>query len=163
MERAVLCTHGRCSQRMQLQAVGVCTSCSSQQNPVLCVGTSLYNTHSSQNFFSTCTWDNFHSNNDFKTVNPFPAWFNTLALLIWCLGLSNLHVKQEYFHSGTWMKSFAHQVKMTSPLKKTQTDVFLVCYHSMIRQKAYILCMILSSLQRKGWLKPFYSMLLEVA
>lgn len=158
----MLFTHGRCSQRMPLQAVGVCTSCSSQQSLGLCVGTSLYNIHSSQNFFSTCIGEIFHSNNDLRTINPFPAWLNTVALLIWCLGLSNLHVKQEYFHSGTWMKSFAHEVKITFLLNKNPNNrCFLVCYHSTIRRRAYILCRILSSLQEEEWLMPFCSMPLE--
>lgn len=52
-----------------------------------------------------------------------------MVLLIWCLGLSNLHVKQEYFNSGTWMKSLAHEVKMTFTQKETTEEkVFCVTY-----------------------------------
>lgn len=101
------------------KAVNICTSCSSQQNLWLCIRASLYNIYSSQNFFSSCIREIFHLNNDLRTINTFPDQLNTVVLLNWCLGLSNLHVKQECFYSGTWTKSFAHEVKMTFPQKET--------------------------------------------
>lgn len=68
-----------------------------------------------------------------------------MVLLIWCLGLSNLHVKQEYFNSGTWMKSLAHEVKMTLHKKKQQKRKFSVLH---IWSEG-LLCMILGSLKEK--------------
>lgn len=106
--------HWKCNCRLLLFAQAVALTESG-----LCTGTSLYSYYSFQTFQSSCIKEIFHLNNDLRTTNPFSAWFNTMVLLIWCLGLSNLHVKQQYFNSGTWMKSLAHEVKMTFPQKET--------------------------------------------
>lgn len=138
-------------------SVDVCTSCSSQQDLGLCIGTLLYNIYSSQTFFFSCIKEIIHSNNDLRTINPFPAWLNTVVLLIWCLGLSNLHVKQEYFHFGTWMKSFAHEVKLTF-LQKETTEENGFSLLSLYNQEKDLHCMILISLKGKA-AEPFLSVL----
>lgn len=54
-------------------------------------------------------------------------------------------MKQEYFNSGTWMKSLAHEVKMTLHKKKQQKRKFSVLH---IWSEG-LLCMILGSLKEK--------------